>query len=52
MHYGECSCYQGYKNIEIKVVVLEEPDCVMTWMNWFDTEKFHVRFLSTAVGAC
>ena len=40
MHYGECSCYQGCKNIKIKTVVLKEPDCMMIWMNWFDAEKF------------
>ncbi|CAN6562643.1 unnamed protein product [Malus baccata var. baccata] len=39
MHHGECSCYQGLQNIELKAVVWKEPDCVMIWMNWFDAEK-------------
>ena len=39
MHHGECSCYQGLQNIELKTVVWKEPDCVMIWMNWFDAEK-------------
>ena len=53
MHHGECSCYQGLQNIELKAVVWKEPDCVMIWMNWFDAEKIsNVRFLSAAVGAC
>ncbi|KAM1683539.1 hypothetical protein ACFXTN_031696 [Malus domestica] len=52
MHYGESSCYQGCKNIEIKTVVLEEPDCVMILVNWFDAESFHFKFLSAVVEAC
>ena len=43
----------SYKNIDIKTVVLIQPDCVMIWMNWFDAENFfNVRFLRTVVGAC
>ena len=49
MHYGECSCYQDCKNIEIKTIVLEEHDYVIIGMNQFDAEKFfNVRFLSAS----
>ena len=44
MHYGECPCCQGCKNIEIKTVVLEEFDCVMILMNWFGAENYFFNF--------
>ena len=50
MHHGECSCYQGLQNIELKVFVLKEPDCVMIWMNWFNAEK--KKFLQRQIPKC
>ncbi|CAN6575706.1 unnamed protein product [Malus baccata var. baccata] len=38
------SWLQGYKNIEIKTIVLEESDCVMILTNCFDAENFHVSW--------
>ena len=38
----------GCKNVEIKIVVLKEPDCVMILINWSDAENyfFNVGFPS------
>ena len=44
MHYGECPCYLGCINIEIKTVILEELDCVIILMNWFDVESYFFNF--------